>query len=74
MGTEPITVAYLILPWIFLASVGWRKVHASFLFYAIVPAVLWRSRELRKIWNGPHLIGLTLMLLILPRGHSVPVR
>jgi hypothetical protein len=33
-------------------------------FYAIVIAVPWRSRELRTIWNVPHLIGLILMMSI----------
>ena len=54
-----------ILPWIFL-GLGWLAKGPThlFLFYAIVLAVLWRSRELRKIWNIPHLIGLIIMVSI----------
>jgi 4-amino-4-deoxy-L-arabinose transferase-like glycosyltransferase len=54
-----------ILPWIFL-GLGWLAKGPThlFFFYAIVFAVLWRSRELRKIWNIPHLIGLIIMISI----------
>src|SRR6266699_4306299 len=54
-----------IVPWIFL-GLGWLAKGPThlFFFYAIVLAVLWRSRELRKIWNIPHLIGLIIMVSI----------
>src|SRR5947199_163946 len=54
-----------ILPWIFL-GLGWLAKGPThlFFFYAIVLAVLWRSRELRTIWNVPHLIGLIVMISI----------
>ncbi len=54
-----------IVPWIFL-GLGWLAkgpLHLFF-FYAIVIAVLWRSRQLRTIWNVPHLVGLILMVSI----------
>ena len=54
-----------IVPWIFL-GLGWLAkgpTHLIF-FYAIVIAVLWHARELRKIWNVPHIIGLVLMMSI----------
>jgi 4-amino-4-deoxy-L-arabinose transferase-like glycosyltransferase len=54
-----------LVPWIFL-GLGWLAkgpMHVFF-FYAIVIAVLWGSRELRTIWNVPHLIGLILMVSI----------
>ena len=54
-----------ILPWIFLGLAWLAKGRTHlFFFYAIVLAVLWRSRELRKIWNIPHLIGLIIMMSI----------
>jgi 4-amino-4-deoxy-L-arabinose transferase-like glycosyltransferase len=54
-----------LVPWIFL-GIGWlaKGPMHLFFFYAIVIAVLWRSRELRTIWNVPHLIGLILMVSI----------
>ena len=54
-----------LVPWIFL-GLGWlaKGPMHLFFFYAIVIAVLWRSRELRTIWNVPHLIGLILMVSI----------
>ena len=54
-----------LVPWIFL-GLGWlaKGPMHLFFFYAIVIAVLWRSRELRTIWNLPHLIGLILMVSI----------
>ena len=54
-----------IVPWIFL-GLGWLAKGPThlFFFYAIVIAVLWRSRELRTIWNVPHLIGLIMMISI----------
>ena len=54
-----------IVPWIFL-GLGWLAKGPThlFFFYAIVIAVLWRSRELRTIWNVPHLIGLIVMISI----------
>jgi 4-amino-4-deoxy-L-arabinose transferase-like glycosyltransferase len=54
-----------MVPWIFL-GLGWLAkgpLHLFF-FYAIVIAVLWRSRELRTIWNVPHLIGFIVMVAI----------
>jgi 4-amino-4-deoxy-L-arabinose transferase-like glycosyltransferase len=54
-----------IVPWIFL-GLGWLAkgpLHLFF-FYAILIAVLWRSRELRTIWNIPHLIGFIVMVSI----------
>ncbi len=53
------------VPWIFL-GLGWlakAPIHVIF-FYAIVIAVLWRSRELRKIYNLPHLFGVIIMMAI----------
>src|SRR6266446_2396897 len=54
-----------IVAWIFL-GLGWLAKGPThlFFFYAIVIAVLWRSRELRTIWNVPHLIGLIIMVSI----------
>jgi 4-amino-4-deoxy-L-arabinose transferase-like glycosyltransferase len=54
-----------MVPWIFL-GLGWlaKGPMHLFFFYAIVIAVLWRSRELRAIWNVPHLIGLIVMVSI----------
>src|SRR6266536_182127 len=54
-----------LVPWIFL-GLGWlaKGPMHFFFFYAIVIAVLWRSRELRTIWNVPHLIGLVVMVSI----------
>src|SRR6266536_6177583 len=54
-----------LVPWIFL-GLGWlaKGPMHLFFFYAIVIAVLWRSRELRTIWNVPHLIGLVVMVSI----------
>jgi 4-amino-4-deoxy-L-arabinose transferase-like glycosyltransferase len=54
-----------LVPLIFL-GLGWlaKGPMHLFFFYAIVIAVLWRSRELRTIWNVPHLIGLILMVSI----------
>jgi 4-amino-4-deoxy-L-arabinose transferase-like glycosyltransferase len=54
-----------VLPWIFL-GLGWLAKGPThlFFFYAVVLAVLWRSRELRKIWNIQHLIGLVIMMSI----------
>jgi 4-amino-4-deoxy-L-arabinose transferase-like glycosyltransferase len=52
-----------LVPWIFL-GLGWLAkgpMHVLF-FYAIVIAVLWRARELRTIWNVPHLIGVIVMV------------
>jgi 4-amino-4-deoxy-L-arabinose transferase-like glycosyltransferase len=53
------------VPWIFL-GLGWlaKGPMHLFFFYAIVIAVLWASRELRTIWNVPHLIGLIVMVSI----------
>ncbi|MEP7016309.1 MAG: glycosyltransferase family 39 protein, partial [Verrucomicrobiota bacterium] len=54
-----------IVPWVFL-GLGWLAkgpLHLFF-FYAIVIAVLWRAREIRAIWNVPHLIGLIFMMSI----------
>jgi 4-amino-4-deoxy-L-arabinose transferase-like glycosyltransferase len=54
-----------LVPWIFL-GLGWLAkgpMHVLF-FYAIVIAVLWRARELRTIWNVPHLIGVIVMVSI----------
>src|SRR6266480_2349702 len=54
-----------IVPWIFL-GLGWLAkgpLHVFF-FYATVIAVLWRSHELRTIWNVPHLIGFIVMVAI----------
>src|SRR3981081_4422037 len=53
------------VPWIFL-GLGWlakAPIHVIF-FYAIVIAVLWRSRELRRIGNLPHLFGIIIMMAI----------
>jgi 4-amino-4-deoxy-L-arabinose transferase-like glycosyltransferase len=54
-----------ILPWIFL-GLGWLAKGPThlFFFYAIVFAILWRSRELRAISNIRHLIGVIIMMLI----------
>jgi 4-amino-4-deoxy-L-arabinose transferase-like glycosyltransferase len=54
-----------LVPWIFL-GLGWlaKGPMHLFFFYAIVIAVLWRSRELRTIWNVPHLIGLIVMVSV----------
>jgi 4-amino-4-deoxy-L-arabinose transferase-like glycosyltransferase len=54
-----------IVPWIFL-GLGWLAKGPThlFFFYAIVIAVLWRSGELRTIWNVPHLIGFIIMISI----------
>ncbi len=54
-----------VAPWIFL-GLGWlgKGPMHLFFFYAIVIAVLWRSRELRTIWNVPHLLGLVVMVSI----------
>jgi 4-amino-4-deoxy-L-arabinose transferase-like glycosyltransferase len=54
-----------MVPWIFL-GLGWLAKGPThvFFFYAIVLAVLWRSGELRKLWNIPHLIGLIIMMSI----------
>jgi 4-amino-4-deoxy-L-arabinose transferase-like glycosyltransferase len=54
-----------LVPWIFL-GLGWlaKGPMHLFFFYAIVIAVLWRSRELRTIWNVPHLIGFIVMVAI----------
>jgi 4-amino-4-deoxy-L-arabinose transferase-like glycosyltransferase len=54
-----------LVPWIFL-GLGWLAkgpLHLFF-FYAIVIAVLWCSRELPKMWNVPHLIGVVVMIAI----------
>lgn len=54
-----------LVPWIFL-GLGWLAkgpIHLFF-FYAIVIAVLWRSRELPTIWNVPHLLGFIVMVSI----------
>jgi 4-amino-4-deoxy-L-arabinose transferase-like glycosyltransferase len=54
-----------VAPWLFL-GLGWLAkgpLHLFF-FYAIVIAVLWRSHELRTIWNIPHLIGVFVMIAI----------
>jgi 4-amino-4-deoxy-L-arabinose transferase-like glycosyltransferase len=54
-----------LVPWIFL-GLGWLTkgpMHVLF-FYAIAIAVLWRARELRTIWNVPHLIGIIVMVSI----------
>ena len=51
------------VPWIFL-GLGWLAkgpLHLVF-FYAVVIAVLYRHRELRRIFNPAHLIGVLLML------------
>jgi 4-amino-4-deoxy-L-arabinose transferase-like glycosyltransferase len=52
-----------IVPWIFL-GLGWlaKGPMHLFFFYAIVIAMLWRSHELRTIWNIPHLIGVLVMI------------
>ena len=54
-----------LVPWIFL-GLGWlaKGPMHLFFFYAIVVALLWRARELRTIWNIPHLIGLVVMVAI----------
>ncbi len=54
-----------MVPWIFL-GLGWlaKGPMHLFFFYAIVIAVIWSSRELRTIWNVPHLIGLIVMISI----------
>jgi 4-amino-4-deoxy-L-arabinose transferase-like glycosyltransferase len=54
-----------VVPWIFLGIGCLAKgpLHLFF-FYAIVIAVLWRSRELRTIWNLPHLVGFIVMVSI----------
>src|SRR6266550_3189394 len=54
-----------IVPWLFL-GLGWLAKGPThlFFFYAMAIAVLWRSRELRTIWNVPHLIGLIIMVSI----------
>jgi 4-amino-4-deoxy-L-arabinose transferase-like glycosyltransferase len=31
-------------------------------FYAVVIAVLWQARELKRLWSGPHFVGLILIL------------
>ena len=53
------------VPWIFLGLGLLAKgpIHVIF-FYAIVTAVLWRSGELRKICNLPHLFGVIIMMSI----------
>jgi 4-amino-4-deoxy-L-arabinose transferase-like glycosyltransferase len=54
-----------LVPWIFL-GLGWltKGPMNLFFFYAIVIAALWRSRELRAIWNVPHLVGVIVMVSI----------
>ncbi|HEY1581634.1 MAG TPA: glycosyltransferase family 39 protein [Chthoniobacterales bacterium] len=53
------------VPWIFLGLGLLAKgpLHLLF-FYAVVVAVLWQARELRRLWSWPHLLGLVLMLSI----------
>lgn len=54
-----------IVPWIFLGIGCLAKGPTHlFFFYAIMLAILWRTGELRKIWNIPHLIGLIIMVSI----------
>jgi 4-amino-4-deoxy-L-arabinose transferase-like glycosyltransferase len=36
-----------------------------FFFYAVVTAVLWDAGELKRLWSGPHFVGVLLMLAIL---------
>jgi 4-amino-4-deoxy-L-arabinose transferase-like glycosyltransferase len=31
-------------------------------FYAVIGAVLWQARELRRLWSVPHLLGIVFML------------
>jgi 4-amino-4-deoxy-L-arabinose transferase-like glycosyltransferase len=54
-----------LVPGIFL-GLGWlaKGPMHLFFFYVIVIAVLWRSGELRTIWNIPHLIGVIVMVSI----------
>jgi 4-amino-4-deoxy-L-arabinose transferase-like glycosyltransferase len=51
------------VPWIFLGLGLLAKGPLNLLFfYAVVIAVLWQARELRRLWSGPHCVGLILML------------
>ena len=51
------------LPWIFLGLGLLAKGPLLLLFfYAVVIAVLWQAKELKKLWSGPHLVGVLLML------------
>lgn len=51
------------VPWIFLGLGLLAKgpLHLLF-FYAVVIAVLWQEGELKRLWSGPHLIGVLAML------------
>src|SRR3954462_12006846 len=51
------------VPWIFLGLGLLAKgpVHLLF-FYSVVVAVLYRTRELRKLFTVPHVVGLLIML------------
>lgn len=51
------------VPWIFLGLGVLAKgpLHLLF-FYAIVVAVLYRTRELRKLWHFAHLAGILILL------------
>src|SRR5213075_1354269 len=51
------------VPWIFLGLGLLAKgpVHLLF-FYSVVIAVLYRSREFRKLFTVPHVVGLLIML------------
>jgi 4-amino-4-deoxy-L-arabinose transferase-like glycosyltransferase len=53
------------VPWFFLglALLAKGPLHLLF-FYAIVGAVLWRSRELRRLLHPAHALGLVLMLAL----------
>jgi 4-amino-4-deoxy-L-arabinose transferase-like glycosyltransferase len=54
-----------IVPWIFLGFGLLAKGPAHlFFFYAIIVAVLWKTGELRAVWNLPHAIGIATALSI----------
>ena len=51
------------VPWIFLALGLLAKGPLNLVFfYAVVIAILWQADELRRLWSGPHLVGIVFML------------
>ena len=61
-----------IVPWIFL-GLGWLAkgpLHLVF-FYAVVLAVLWRSKQWKALFHPAHFVGIGLMLAIFA-GWAVP--
>src|SRR5689334_17550683 len=54
-----------ILPWFFLGLALLAKGPLVLLFfYAVVLAVLWQAREMRRLGYAPHLLGIILMLAV----------